>query len=94
MFSFYFVKVWTSIPNEGGQVYFLGPATTEHPEQDVLPDDQWNSGTGTGYLSVIMYLLILVREFCPSVSLSQSLCLSLFFLCKGSGNINREIPLY
>lgn len=46
-FLFYFVKVWTSIPNEGGQVYFLGPAAAEHSEQDVLPDDQWNSGTGT-----------------------------------------------
>lgn len=48
-FFYYFVKVWTSIPNEGGQVCFLGPAATEHPEQDVLPDDQWNSGTGTVY---------------------------------------------
>lgn len=48
-FFYYFVKVWTSIPNEGGQVYFLGPAATEHPEQDVLPDDQWNPGTGTVY---------------------------------------------
>lgn len=37
-FLFYFVKVWTSIPNEGGQVYFLGPAATEHLEQAVLPD--------------------------------------------------------
>lgn len=73
-FLFYFMKVWPSIPNEGGQVYFLGPAATEHPEQDVLPDDQWNSGPGTGYLSVIMYLLIIC------LFLSQSLCF-FFFSC-------------
>lgn len=62
-FFFYFVKVWTSFPNEGGQVYFLGPAATEHPEQNVLPDGQWNSGTGTRYGSLIMHLLVLVGEF-------------------------------
>lgn len=72
-FLYCFVKVWTSVPHEGRQVYFLGPTATEHPEQDVLPDDQWDSSTGTGYLSVTMHLLILGGEFSPSVSLSFSL---------------------
>lgn len=46
-------KVWTTFPNEGGPVYFLGSDAAEHPQQAVLPDDQWSTGTGTGQLLII-----------------------------------------
>lgn len=62
-----FFKVWTSIPNEGGPVYFLGPAAAEHPQQALLSHDQWSSVTGTGqFTPMVMRSLIHVRKlnFC------------------------------
>lgn len=53
--SFVLFKVWTSVPNEGGPVYFLGPAAAEHPQQALLPDDQWSSGSGTEQLLLIIW---------------------------------------
>lgn len=54
VFFLFLFQVWTSIPNEGGPVYFLGPAAAEHPQQALLPDDQWSSGAGTGQLLMTM----------------------------------------
>lgn len=44
--SFYSLKVRATISNERGPVYFLGPATAEHPQQALLSHDQWSSCTG------------------------------------------------
>lgn len=39
-------QVWTSISHAWGQEHLLGPVAAEHPQQALLSDAEWISGSG------------------------------------------------
>lgn len=73
--SSYSLEVRATISNERGPVYFLGPASAEHPQQALLSHDQWSSGTGI-FLSFFFFKAI---EIHVSVHFGKHSFKSVFF---------------